>query len=181
MAARPEYFLRARRSAQCPLPTSLKGLHRGTVRESLHCEPSRRREASRFAHPRHAARVRRRFRFASPGLAPSISRSAISRRATARIEFLGRISDEQLAHEYSQAFAVPFVPFDEDLGLVTIEAHMSGKPVITCTDTGGVAELVEHAVTGLVGGSRSPTRWPAAIDELAAQSSAGARTDGHRG
>jgi glycosyltransferase involved in cell wall biosynthesis len=36
------------------------------------------------------------------------------------------------------------------LGLVTLEAQMSGKPVITCTDSGGSTELVEHGVSGLV-------------------------------
>ena len=37
-----------------------------------------------------------------------------------------------------------------DLGFVTPEAFASGKPVVTCRDSGGPAELVESGVNGLV-------------------------------
>jgi glycosyltransferase involved in cell wall biosynthesis len=39
---------------------------------------------------------------------------------------------------------------DEDYGFVTVEAFASGKPVITCTDSGGPAELVANDVNGKV-------------------------------
>ena len=39
-----------------------------------------------------------------------------------RIDFLGAITDSELVEEYANALAVPFVPYDEDLGLITIEA-----------------------------------------------------------
>ncbi len=39
---------------------------------------------------------------------------------------------------------------DEDYGLVTVEAFMSARPVITTNDAGGVLEFVEHERTGLV-------------------------------
>ena len=67
-----------------------------------------------------------------------------------RIEFLGRVTDEQLISYYADALAVPFIPYDEDYGLVTIEAMKSGKPVITTNDSGGVLEFVENHETGLV-------------------------------
>ena len=67
-----------------------------------------------------------------------------------RIVFLGFVPDAELVDRYASALAVPFVPVDEDLGLITLEAQLSGKPVITCTDSGGVAELVEHGVSGWV-------------------------------
>ena len=78
--------------------------------------------------------------------------ASLKQRAAAddRIVFLDRISDDELADEYSKALVVPFIPHDEDLGLITLEAQMSGKPVITCTDSGGATDLVRDGVTGLV-------------------------------
>ena len=67
-----------------------------------------------------------------------------------RIEFLGRVSDTQLVSYYANALAVPFVPLREDYGYITLEAFASSKPVITCTDAGEPAYLVEHQRTGLV-------------------------------
>ena len=67
-----------------------------------------------------------------------------------RIEFLGFVSDEEVVEYYSNARCVLFIPYDEDYGLVTIEAMMSGKPVITCRDSGGPKEFVEDGVTGFL-------------------------------
>ncbi|MCX9158352.1 glycosyltransferase family 4 protein [Niveibacterium sp. 24ML] len=66
-----------------------------------------------------------------------------------RIEFLGYLNDADLLDHYANALAVPFVPYDEDYGLITIEAMMSGKPVITTTDSGGVGQFVVNHETGL--------------------------------
>jgi len=41
-------------------------------------------------------------------------------------------------------------PHDEDYGFVTVEAFASLKAVVTCTDSGGPAELVADGVSGLV-------------------------------
>lgn len=67
-----------------------------------------------------------------------------------RIEFLGFLSDEELRRQFSTARAVVFCPKDEDFGYVTLEAFLSGKPVITTTDAGGPRELVEHERSGMV-------------------------------
>lgn len=67
-----------------------------------------------------------------------------------RITFLGYISDARLVEEYAKALFVPFVPYDEDYGLITVEAMQSGKAVLTTRDSGGVCELVSHEHTGLV-------------------------------
>jgi glycosyltransferase involved in cell wall biosynthesis len=67
-----------------------------------------------------------------------------------RITFLGRIDDAQLADEYANALVVPFVPYEEDLGLITLEAQLSGKPVVTCRDSGGVVEMVSDHSDGFV-------------------------------
>jgi glycosyltransferase involved in cell wall biosynthesis len=45
---------------------------------------------------------------------------------------------------------VVFVPQDEDYGFVTVEAFVSGKAVITATDSGGPLDLVRHGENGLV-------------------------------
>lgn len=66
------------------------------------------------------------------------------------VEFTGFVSDQDLVEIYARALAVVFVPKNEDLGLITLEAMRSGKPVITCTDSGGATELVQHGRTGWV-------------------------------
>lgn len=67
-----------------------------------------------------------------------------------RIVFLGRISDEELSRYYSEATAVVFVPVREDYGYITLEAFKSAKPVITCTDSGEPARLVQSGLSGYV-------------------------------
>ena len=53
--------------------------------------------------------------------------------------------------------AVCFPPYDEDYGFVTVEAFASRKPVMTCTDSGGPAELVSDDVNGKVCAPRPET------------------------
>ncbi|MGN8160464.1 glycosyltransferase [Salinisphaera sp. SWV1] len=67
-----------------------------------------------------------------------------------RIRFLGHVSDRDLVDLYANALAVPFVPLREDYGYVTLEAFASGKPVLTCSDSGEPSRLVQNLQTGLV-------------------------------
>ena len=67
-----------------------------------------------------------------------------------RVQFAGRLTDQQMIDHYARCRAVVFPPFNEDYGFVTIEAFMCGKPVITCTDSGGPAELVRDGDSGYV-------------------------------
>ena len=67
-----------------------------------------------------------------------------------RIEFRGRVSDTELVDLYASAFAIPFAPMREDYGYVTLEAFASGKPVVTCTDSGEAAAIVQGASGGFV-------------------------------
>jgi glycosyltransferase involved in cell wall biosynthesis len=67
-----------------------------------------------------------------------------------RINFLGRVTNEELELLYSNALCVPFVPIHEDFGLVTIEAFKSGKPVITCIDSGEPTYFVRNNENGFV-------------------------------
>jgi len=67
-----------------------------------------------------------------------------------RVEFVGRVSDEELLSLYARSLGVYYAPHDEDYGYVTLEAMASSKPVITATDSGGVLEFVAHEENGLI-------------------------------
>ncbi len=67
-----------------------------------------------------------------------------------RIDFVGRVSDEALVDYYARCRGVFFAPFMEDYGFVTLEAFRSKKPVLTCMDSGGPAELVSVGRSGYV-------------------------------
>jgi len=82
------------------------------------------------------------------GTGPDEKRLRRMARGDSRIEFLGFVNDDRVMEYYSHALAVLFVPYDEDYGLVTVEAMMCAKPVITVTDAGGPNEFVENGRTG---------------------------------
>lgn len=63
------------------------------------------------------------------------------------IEFLGRVSDEQLIKIYSCSQAFLF-PQEEDFGIVAIEALASGRPVIAYR-AGDIEENIENGKTGI--------------------------------
>lgn len=67
-----------------------------------------------------------------------------------RVRLLGAIGFDELRALYAHALAVFFGPFDEDYGYVTLEAMLSAKPVITCSDSGGPLEFVVPGETGHV-------------------------------
>jgi glycosyltransferase involved in cell wall biosynthesis len=67
-----------------------------------------------------------------------------------RVRFLGHVPDEEQLALYARCLAVGFAPLREDYGYVTAEAMLSGKPVITCRDSGGPLELVVPGETGFV-------------------------------
>ena len=67
-----------------------------------------------------------------------------------RIRFTGRLTDDELLSHYARAHFVVFIPYQEDMGLITLEAMKSGKPVLTVTDAGGVTEFVRDGINGRV-------------------------------
>ena len=67
-----------------------------------------------------------------------------------RVEFAGYVSDAALVDLLASCRAVVFPPLGEDYGFVTAEAFASSKAVITCSDSGGPAELVEDGANGFV-------------------------------
>lgn len=84
----------------------------------------------------------------------------------AKVKFIGRVDDLILARYYRHALAVYFAPFLEDYGYITLEAMLSGKPVLTCTDSGGPTAFVEDGVTGSVT-APEPAALAQVIDRLA--------------
>lgn len=82
-----------------------------------------------------------------------------------RVSLAGYVPEEELLALYAAAFSVLYAPVDEDYGYVTVEAFLSGKPVVTCTDSGGTLEFVEDQVTGRVV-PPSPEAMAEAVDAL---------------
>lgn len=82
-----------------------------------------------------------------------------------RVVFRGKVSDAELADLYAGAFAVPFAPMREDYGYVTLEAFASGKPVVTCIDSGEAAAIVQDASGGFVC-DPEPEAFARSIDQL---------------
>jgi glycosyltransferase involved in cell wall biosynthesis len=84
-----------------------------------------------------------------------------------RVQLIDEWVDEERKRQLiANALAVVFPPYDEDYGYVTLEAFHSQKPVITCTDSGAVLELVEDGVSGTVVRPQ-PELLAEAIDRLA--------------
>jgi len=67
-----------------------------------------------------------------------------------QVALLGHIPDAEKYAYYANALAVAYPPYDEDYGYVTLEAMLSSKAVLTCTDSGGPLEFVVDGETGFV-------------------------------
>jgi glycosyltransferase involved in cell wall biosynthesis len=84
-----------------------------------------------------------------------------------RVRFVGNVRHAEKLAFYARCLAVFFGPRDEDYGYVTLEAMLAGKPVITCSDSGGPLEFVHDGETGFVT-SPEPKAVANAIEKLAA-------------
>lgn len=82
------------------------------------------------------------------GTGPEAERLQALAASDPRIVFLGFVTDAEILGYYQHALAVPFLPRDEDYGLITIEAMRAGKPVLTTHDAGGPNEFVRNGITG---------------------------------
>jgi len=67
-----------------------------------------------------------------------------------KLRFLGHISEQEKVLFYAHSLGVFFGPYDEDYGYITLEAMLSSKPVITCSDSGGPLEFVVNNETGFI-------------------------------
>jgi len=74
--------------------------------------------------------------------------SKLKRAAGDNIKFVGRLSDVELKHSLSRCRALVF-PGEEDFGMVVVEAHACGRPVIALAQ-GGALETVVPEVNGLL-------------------------------
>lgn len=76
------------------------------------------------------------------------------------------ISEERKAHVLARCLAAAYLPENEDsYGYSGLEASYSQKAILTTTDAGGVLELVQHGVNGLVV-EPTPQALAEAMDEL---------------
>jgi glycosyltransferase involved in cell wall biosynthesis len=81
---------------------------------------------------------------------PEVAALVKARGLSDRVTLPGRLDDAELVAHLARCRAVVFAPQDEDYGFVTVEAFAASRPVITCADSGGPAELVQHEESGLV-------------------------------
>jgi glycosyltransferase involved in cell wall biosynthesis len=92
-----------------------------------------------------------RFPLVVAGSGPDEARlRRVAERSGANVDFRGAVSDEELLSLYAGCGAVLFTPADEDYGYIALEAFLSRKPVVTCTDSGGPLEFVVEGETGRV-------------------------------
>jgi glycosyltransferase involved in cell wall biosynthesis len=92
-------------------------------------------------------------------------RSLIARLGVAdAVELLGHVAPPWPVMERALAVVVPSL--GEGFGMVALEAMLRGRAVIA-SDVGGLPEIVEHGVTGLVVPPRDPAALAAAMRELA--------------
>jgi len=80
------------------------------------------------------------------------------------VEFLGRVSEEELRELYAGCRAL-LMPQEEDFGLVAVEAQAAGKPVVAYR-AGGALEIVREGETGLFFDAQSPESLEQAIARL---------------
>lgn len=149
VAERPDYFPPGVPVAVIHHPTSLAGLHEGDAKAIF--------TASRLDAPKRIDLLIRAYLRSGVGMPLRIAGSGPQADALRQlagknpnIHFLGRITENQLVDEYAAAAFVPFLPEQEDYGLITLEAMLSAKPVLTTHDAGGVTELVRHEYNGLI-------------------------------
>jgi glycosyltransferase involved in cell wall biosynthesis len=165
-------------------PTSLSGFRSGAFRHVL--LPGRLHRWKRvdlaIAAMRHVSSD---IELIIPGSGEDAERLHMMAAGDPRIHFPGRVSDAALLDLYAESLVVLFLPEREDLGLVTFEAFLSGKPVITCTDSGEPARLVRDRESGFICLPK-PRAIATKIEELAAAPSraalmgaAGAASIGH--
>jgi len=146
---RTEYFPQGIVPAVIHHPTSHVGFMQGDFKHIF--------TVSRLDHAKRVDRIIRAYRQVKSelplliaGTGPHEQELKELAAGDSRIRFLGFVDDQQLLELYRDSLCVIFTPYDEDYGLVTIEAMQSGKPVITLSDSGGVKEFVTDGETGYI-------------------------------
>lgn len=101
-------------------------------------------------------------------LTAELRERAASRGVSARVHFLGRVPDEELADHYfaCDVFCMPSVEPSEAFGLVQVEAMACARPVVCCELHNGVTYVNRHDSTGLVVPPRDAEALAAALRRL---------------
>ena len=83
-----------------------------------------------------------------------------------RIQYVGRVSAEEVAHQLRRA-ALMVLPslWEENCPMIVLEARAAGTPVVAAP-SGGLPELVEDGRDGLLIDPREPRALAAGIDRL---------------
>lgn len=90
---------------------------------------------------------------------------SLKRKAKGNIEFLGRVSDEELRELYGNAKAFIF-PALEDAGIMTLESLACGTPVIGFAK-GGTAEFIKNEEHGVLFAEQTTPAISSAAKKLA--------------
>ncbi|HEY7530276.1 MAG TPA: glycosyltransferase family 4 protein [Gemmatimonadota bacterium] len=102
---------------------------------------------------------------------PALRALAADLGVSERVEFTGRVGDDELARRYAAAdlFVLPATLDErgdtEGLGVVLLEALAHGVPVVAAA-VGGIPDVVEDGVTGLLVARDDPPALDAAIRRL---------------
>ena len=148
----------AKRQGYFPPGATVTPLHHPPHRDDYHCgNQDYFFTSSRLDVPKRVDLIIEAMRFVDADIAlliagsgPDQARLKDLARDDPRIHFLGFVPDDVMPGLYANALAVPFVPRDEDYGLITVEAMRSGKPVVTVADAGGPTEIVQDGKNGFV-------------------------------
>lgn len=81
------------------------------------------------------------------------------------VDMLGFVSAEEMPNEIDQASIVIVPSVYEPFGLIALEALMRGRPVIA-SQVGGLPEIVEEGVTGLLVPASDPRAIVAAVESV---------------
>ena len=84
-------------------------------------------------------------------------RARLERSANGAVEFLGRLSDEDVRAMYRRA-AVALLPGEEDFGIVPLEAAACGRPVVALS-RGGALETIVPGATGTLVDELAPAAF----------------------
>ena len=96
------------------------------------------------------------------GIGPDLP--ALKRLAGPTVQFLGRLSDKEVAQELARCKALIF-PGEEDCGLTPVECMASGRPVVAY-GAGGALETVVEGETGVFFREQAVDAVAAALEEV---------------
>lgn len=82
-----------------------------------------------------------------------------------RVFLLDAVSQEELYSHYLQSDLVVLPSIEEGFGLVLVEAQLCQRPVIG-TDSGGIPDIIQDKITGLLVRPEDPVDLAEAIEEI---------------